>query len=372
MFASCLAALRLGHDYRPALDEDVALGFNGVRVFGGHLQWAGQTFASALALMPQFLADCQARDLAVEVVALTDTGGYSRADCERHLADVAHVARAAGNAIVEGGNEIGPPHQTQRGDIIEICRHSPQGVLYCPGSVHGASACEDESLMTATQLRVWREEGKAPYWDEISALHGDYGTSHLQDRSDRFEAERRMRELEHSTRDRGVPWFANEQQGAGEGAPDPSSPYEGRRKEEAGRRFTDPQIAVAQGINARIFEVARTFHSQAGLWAEPLGPTQHGCAEAFVRGATVVPVDGPVVVFKNGRWADSPVASANFRDDQHPHGTVLRVFSGVHGDWGLTLALGVTGDPQIAWGAGYRPVQELWHSANLIVWEVRR
>ena len=378
-FASCLAALRPGHDYRPSLDEIAAVGFNGVRVFAGRLTWCGQEFHHVRERLPQFLAECAGRGLYAEVVALTDTRDISRAECEAHLDAVTIICRALGNALVQGGNEIGPVHETQRHDIIEICcAYAPDGILYCPGSVHGGGFCEDASLMTDEQRLRFETEQQAPYWDEISALCHTYGASHLQDRTDRFDAERRARELELSSADRGVPWFGDEQQGAGEGGPDPSSPFESRRTEKVGRRFTDPAIAFAQGVNSRVFEIGRTFHSQAGLWADPFGPAERACAQAFVVGATVLPVSLARLTFKNARWGDSPVASANFKDDEHPHGTVLRVFSAVRDGHGITVALQETGDPQIEYKNGWHPADEplaqygSFETGRVTVWEVRQ
>ena len=58
---SMLAALRPGHDYRPALDEAAALGFNLVRTFCGPLPWCGQERRHVYERLPGFLQDCADR-----------------------------------------------------------------------------------------------------------------------------------------------------------------------------------------------------------------------------------------------------------------------------------------------------------------------
>jgi hypothetical protein len=329
-------------------------------VFCGDLIWCGLTMEVARERLPLLLEYGKERGTYFEVVALTDTGirNRSRQECERHLIEIERVCQEYGNATIEGGNEIAPVHETQRGDIQDICRaFRPTGIMYCPGSVHGGGACTEEQFMTETQLKVWREEQKPPYWDEISFFHGDYGTSHIKDHESPYEAERHTRELEGSSRDRGVPWWANEQRGAGE---------------VDNRRSTFTTLFFMQGLHARIFEMGRTFHSQEGLWARPLGPRQRECAKAFIHGATLIPVDGPRLSFKNAKWPDSPVGNANFRDDSNPSGTVTRCFSAVAGNWGITEALEVTGDPRIEWANGWRPVQEIARYEQVIVWEIKR
>lgn len=334
-FASCLSALGPGKDYRPALDEIASLGFNGVRVFGGNLGWAGQQFEAARDRLPQFMADAAARGLYAEVSCLTDTLSRSRSDCERHLSLTADIVLEAGNGILEGGNEIGPAHGTQRSDVADICRsfRAPAGLMYCPGSVHSDEFCEDESLYTDGQRAGYHENGARPYWDEISAFGRDYGTSHT-NRSSKapypWQMVRHERELEASSGERGIPWFANEDVG--------SDPID-----QPGKRSNNPAVFFALAVYGWILNIGSLFHSTSGLNALPLTPKERECAEASIRGYRLWPAAGPALRYVNVGQG-GPVRSAAGLDK-----TVVRVHSGVSGGEGLTMPLGVTGDPGIDW-----------------------
>jgi hypothetical protein len=72
-------------------------------------------------------------------------------------------------------------------------------------------------------------------------------------------------------------------------------------------------LAVAELLAAlgQLFGVSTCFHSSSGLLAEPLGPVQRACAEAFMRGVRVIPA-GRYQYFNVG-FTGSPVRSAESR-----------------------------------------------------------
>src|SRR5436190_16298418 len=121
--ASVLSALRPGHDYRPALDEAFALGFDLVRVFCGALPWCGQRIEDVYANLPTFLAECEARGLNVYLSFNTEAGtGY---DLEAHVDRVEGIARNFPVVVLrEVANE--PWHSTQ-GDRLQPQRCADLG-----------------------------------------------------------------------------------------------------------------------------------------------------------------------------------------------------------------------------------------------------
>jgi len=326
-----------------------------VRVFGGNLEWAGQQFEAVRERLPQFMADCAARGLYVEVSCLTDTRNRSRAECETHLRLSADIVHAAGNGILEGGNEIGPVHGTHRSDIADICVafQAPAGLLYCPGSVHGDGFCEDEALYTGEQRDVYHREDKRPYWDEISAYGRDYGTSHTARSGDQpypWKMVRHERELEMSSGARGIPWFANEDVGAD-------------ANDQPGKRSNNPSVFFALAVYGWILNIGSLFHSTSGLNAVPLTPEERRCAEASIRGYRLWPAGGPALRYVNVGQG-GPVRKANGLDK-----TVVRVHSGTVDGRGLTLPLGLTGDPGIEWDWNHELIDEM---SGVQVWLVTK
>ena len=110
--ASMLAPLRPGHDYRPALDEAVGLGWNLLRTFCGALPWCGQAIGHVYANLPTYLGECQARGLNSYLAYHTEAGtGY---DLERHTDDVEAIARAYPHGRAARGRQRSRPPDAGR------------------------------------------------------------------------------------------------------------------------------------------------------------------------------------------------------------------------------------------------------------------
>ena len=112
--ASILSPLRPGHEYRPALDEAVGLGWNIVRTFCGALPWCGQEIGHVYERLPPFLGELQARGLNGYLAYHTEAGtGY---DLEQHTDDVEGIARQFPVVVLrEVANEA--DHSTQGGRL---------------------------------------------------------------------------------------------------------------------------------------------------------------------------------------------------------------------------------------------------------------
>ena len=257
-----------------------------------------------------------ARELgcALELVALSDTRafGFSPVDCGVQVQNVCTLVSTtgyAGQALVQVANEhYHPTHVDWLHDVVNV-----DGLAF-----------DDAVTITAS----------AAANDEALEPDGEYITRHLDRGRDKWNMVRRVRELENVSRETGKYVINDEPMGAGE--------------QESGSRYTDPAIAFTFGVLGRIFEVGSTFHCEAGLRCDPLGPVQQACATAFMHGATVIPED-LVLTFKNATWADSPVRAFDTT-------ACVRVYSGLAGAQGWTCALGLTGDPKIEWQNGWRPV----------------
>lgn len=310
VFASALSMLRRSDDEaRGMLDWAAQTGFNGIRVFGGRLTWAGQTAAKARERLPFLLAEATARGLYVEVTAVTDSkdGGY---DPAAHVAAVAEICDQAKNAILEVANE--PYHGTQA-DAIHSAEH-----LLAIGRVS----------------RVPFALGAAPDDESVEMGGGTFVTAHLDRGRDKWNQVRRVRELAALSENTRKPVLNNEPIGAGE-AP------------QRGRRESDPAFFFCMGALNRVFEVGGVFHSEAGVNAVPLGPVQQACAEAFVAGSRVIPTEDRLS-FRNAGWADSPIKGARF--DQ----TIVRAYSGLAGGRAWTVLVGLSGDPELSLQGGWR------------------
>lgn len=317
VWASLLSILRRPHDERvEQLGALADLGFNGVRVFAGALSWANQTPAQARAVLPALLDECHAAGLRVEVVAITDSGtGY---DVRAHTFEIADYCTNTPHAILELANEYWHPTQSpwvqDAANLLALRRQLDSATLMSLGAPPS-----DEP------------EGSLPL--------ADYLTLHLDRGRDKWNMVRRVRELEGASARYGKPVLNNEPIGADE--------EDGRA---TGRqRLNDPSIFFCMGALNRIFEVGGVFHSQAGLHAMHLGPVQTECAKAFISGFSAIKTTDRLT-FKNATWADSPVKNAAF--DQ----TVIRAYSGVSGDRGWLVLVGLRGDPRVEYQGGWGPV----------------
>lgn len=317
-FASTLAVLARTPEERAAvLDEDVALGFNGFRVFGGDLGWANQSPASARATFPTLLEEAAARGLYVYLSALTGTStGF---DAEAHLREMATACAAAVNCLLEIANE--PYHPTQSSvvqdpiSLLALARRAvPDGVPYALGA-----APEDEP----------DPQGRYAFDG------GAFSTAHLDRGRDKWNQVRRLREIENISAVTHKPAISGEPIGAAE-------------QSQPGRRESDPAFFFAMGALCRGFEIGCVFHSEDGLNARPLGPNQRACAEAFNAGWRSIPTEERLV-FKNATWADSPVRMADFDK-------VVRAYTFVAGLRAWTVLVGLSGDPRLELQLGWQIV----------------
>lgn len=309
--------LRRSVDERGALLDDYArLGFNGVRVFAGALPWANQTAEQARAELPKLLDEAARRGLYVYVSALTESKQY---DVESHLRAIIDICQAHVACFLEGANE--PYHPTQA-DLV----HDYQRLF---DLVHRMTPMDIPWSLGAPETDELDPAGKWPQ------PVGPFVTIHLDRSRDKWNQIRRLRELAGVSEGLGVPVVSGEPMGAAEA----SIPR---------RRESDPAFFFAMGALCRGFELgACAFHSEDGLNALPFEPNQRAGAEAFIAGWKAI--DTPErLQFFNATWAGSPVAKANFDS------TVVRAFSFVSGARGWLVLVGLSGDPGIQYGGGWR------------------
>jgi type VI secretion system secreted protein VgrG len=336
VFASTLTGLAPGKNALAMLDWVRSAGFNGVRVFAGALTWAGQTADGARAALPGFLNAAAERGLYVEVTCLTDTG-KAPFDKSRHLQEIAAIVKTMPHVLIEIANEFF--HDTQDRDV-----HDPGWLRQ--------------------QIGIFREGGHpvaigAPHEDEPSegrwdGTGGNYGTAHLDRGRDKWNQVRRVREIEACSDAGKFPVLNNEPIGAAE----PGTP---------GQRRNDPEFFFTLGALNRLFEVGGVFHFQDGLHCNvPVGGVQQKCAEAFVRGSHAMDSIDARLTFKNATWADSPVGGANF------DGTIVRAYSGVSGNDGFTVLVGLSGDPGLRWANGWGPVKVVDEMPGVQILAIKR
>lgn len=293
-----------------------AQGFNAFRVLT-MCSWLQLGPLQGLDALDRLLALARELDCALELVALSDTKAFAftPADCRNQVLNVADVVRAtgyAGQALVQVANE----------------HYHPTHIDW----LHAPANVDDLVVMAGDRATL---TGSAAASDEALEPAGEYVTRHLDRGRDPWNMVRRVRELENVSNELDKYVINDEPIGAGE-------------VEQPGRRLTDPAIFFTFGVLGRIFEVGSTFHCEAGLHCDPLGPTQEACATAFIHGATVIP-ESLVLTFKNATWPDSPVKAFDTA-------SCVRVYSGLAGAQGWACALGLTGDPKIEWQNGWRPV----------------
>jgi len=312
--ASMLAPLRPGHDYRPALDEAVGLGWNILRTFCGALPWCGQEIHHVYDHLPTYLGECQARGFNAYLAYHTEAGtGY---DLEQHTDEVEAIARSYPVvALREVANEA--DHDTQ-GDRLSPDRCADLADRMDGPTSFGATLEGDESDTYAGR---------------------DHTSVHLDRGRDPWNMVRRVREIYAHTERFNRP--ANNQE-----------PIGAAEADEPGSRCADPAIFHTMALLNRLFDVTvDIYHSDDGLYANRLGPRQLQCAQAFVSGSRVWPT-GDVLGYRNAGHEGSPVRDANFDK-------VIRVYSGLmpSGVEAMTVALGLTGsvdESQIQLNEGWR------------------
>lgn len=332
--ASLLAPFRPGHDYRPALDEAHALGSNLVRVFCGPLPWASQTQALVYDGLPGLFDEARSRNLHVYPSYITEAGtGY---DVVAHIDEIEARTHNRDNVLRELANE--PWHPTQGGRLSpERCVDLNARLLWPAGL---GAAEDDESTAYAG---------------------GGFVPIHLSRSRDKWNMVRRVREMLTASETTGKPAFNQEPIGAAEAS-------------EPGKRESDPAIFYCMGALNRLFGVGGVFHSEDGLWARPLGPNQRRCAEAFARGSRVWPTDSDRLQYFNVGHTDSPIVSATFNEGDLSRPGCTRSYSGVVGNHGFNVTLGVSdmGNPGAAIGNGWNWGAEIGREPGVIVREVTR
>jgi hypothetical protein len=144
--------------------------------------------------------------------------------------------------------------------------------------------------------------------------------------------------------------------------------------DEPGRRIADPAIFYTMAALNRLFNVGGVFHSEDGLNANPLGPNQRRCAEAFLRGSRVWPNDNDRLAYLNVGHTGSPIVSATFNDGDLSRPGCTRSYSGVIGDHGLNVTLGISdmAHPGAEIGNGWQWGAEIGREQGVIVREVLR
>ena len=304
-------------------------GFNGVRVFAGALTWAGQSADGARAALPALLDRAARHGLVVEVTAITDSAsGY---DTREHVRLLAGLLTHRRGVLVELANEVG--HSTQAGHVTaEYLRAlgrelvAPLGIVWAVG----AASVDEPS-----------PDGVYP------TSGGTYATAHLDRGRDPWNQFRRVREIYAIAEVTRAPAINNEPLGCAE----PGTP---------GQRYFDAAMALTIGALDRAFGVGGVHHSQAGLMAELPGPVQQACADAYVAGHRAIDtvLTGQVGAYLNVGHDGSPLTRARFTEGGSGDG-VVRAYSFIAGDRGVTILLGAKGDTGLQWGAGWRQVRVL-------------
>jgi len=309
-------------------------GFNLVRVFSTVVHMFDLSPEDGRDALPRALELCAEYGLYAEVVAVADSASRDY-DFQHHAMEVARICAAHQPvAIYEFANE--PLHGTQHEDL-----HHPDNVQrYAEESVSGLSM-----LWTA---------GPAESDEANGNPLGAYVVRHLDRGREGWQNIRRVWDIAYVQEETDKPTISDEPMG-----------FDERDGRETGRqRFNNPDYALAFGVLHRITATGMTFHCQAGLQSDVPGPVQRECAEAFIRGTRFMP-DDVVLVRKNANWEDSPVGGADFEK-------VVRVPSGVSGTEGLTIAIGISGDPKIVWKNGWSPRETLVDRPEVKVWRIGR
>lgn len=347
-----VTAFRLVHDVargdearaRAYLAWAAATGFDLVRVLTTAVHLFDLSPGDGRRALPRLLELAAEYGLYVEVVAIADSAsrGY---DIRDHARQVARLCADVPHATYAFANE--PYHPTQHKDL-----HDPAETQRLA-----------EAAVAGLDL-LWTAGPAANDEDHVAPL-GAYVVRHLDRGRDKWNQVRRVWEIGYVQEHSGKPAVSDEPIG-----------FDELDGSQTGRqRLNDPDIALTFGVLHRITATGMTFHLQAGLQCDIPGPVQQRCAADFVAGTRIVP-DDVVLRRKNARWADSPVADAQFVDGDVTR--VVRVYTGIDGDSGVTIALGiardrVTGaplDPGIRWQHGWSIRETLVDRAAVKVWRI--
>lgn len=356
LFQSGLSLLARGPPERDAfLDQTVALGFSGVRVFAGDLGWAGQTVASALSALPALLDAAQARGLYVYVCALT--GGRDPVyDIEAHLRAVVEIVKGRPNVLLEVANEIGHATQSNIGQdperLLALARSViPPGVTWTLGAPDGPFKTDEPT-----------PEGTYP------TSGGQFNDAHLDRGRDLYNQGRRLREVENISSVLRTPAMSGEPIGIAE-VPMPGKQRfwdkTGAQPQSGGFDDAATRFSFLTGVLCRGFELGCVFHSEQGLQGQLLGPNTQRAAQAFVAGWRSLPTTERLT-FVNAGWQNSPVSGADFDNG------IVRAYSFTTGSRGWTVLVGLKGDPQVRWGGGWRAVGVMADRPGLRLVEIAR
>lgn len=342
LFASGLTLLaRPPPDRAEFLDQVAALGFNGVRVFAGHLGWAGQTPESARAALPALLDEAAARGLYVYVCAIT--GGRDPVyDVRTHLREVAALVARHPNSLLEVANEIGHDSlvQLSPAEFLAMARDViPIDVVWSLGAPDGPFKTDEP-----------KPDGTYP------TAGGRFNDAHLDRGRDLYNQVRRLREIYAIAETQRAPAMNGEPIGIAE------VPMPGKQ-----RFWGDDALrfSYAMGALCRGFELGCVWHSEQGLHAQPFGSNTTAAARAFIDGWRAIDTDQRLT-YINAGWANSPVTAANFDTG------LVRAYSFVTGSRGWTVLVGLRGDPAVTWGGGWSPVRVAADRPGLRIVEIAR
>jgi hypothetical protein len=266
-----------------------------------------------------------------------DTTGRVWQLARDHVAGVSVICAGADNvALVEVANE--PYHPTQADVVHDMTALRAWAATVTSPVVALGAAADDE--------------------DDTHADGANAVTVHLDRGRDPWNMVRRVREIEALSSAAVAPACNTEPIGFAE---------QGR----AGSRSANPSIAAAFGALSRVFDVPSTWHSDSGLHCTIPGPTQDACARAFITGTQLVP-DATVLGFRNAGWPNSPVVRVRFAEGEPRDNACVRAYSGISGDTGILVLLGVRGDAGIEMGSGWKQGATLAEWPELRVIEIRR
>lgn len=329
------AFLRWAHD----------AGFSVVRVLSMASGLFRLTPQDGIEALPRLVTLVEEADLYLHLVALADTASSIAAHMDHAAYCSALMARVqvrptARVALFEVANE--PYHGTQ-----ETRLHEQAYLRQCA------------AMANAVNLRAVPIALGAAASDESTEMAGP-GTivAHLDRSRDPWNMVRRVRELELVSSSTGHHVINSEPDGFGEREQSTrmdGTPY---------HRQVNPALAFTFGVLGRIFEVSSTFHCEDGLAAVVPGPVQQSCAAAFIEGTRVV-ADDVRLTFVNTGWAGAPVAAFNTA-------TCVRAYTGTRGDWGITVLLGLSGDPGVQWANGWAPGRVLAEKPGVRVLEITK
>jgi len=270
--------------------------------------------AEGLRALPELCRLAATRGIQVQVVALADTAGLTRAALVAQLRDVGALCDAHDNAILECANE--PYHGTQSRWVMPVVAEfaGPARAMWAQGAA--------------------RRDGSA------ELARGTWVAAHLARRGERWAREARVAVLGELSCRTGKFVVSNEPIGAASRA-------------EPARRDDEPEAFRAQALLARLAGVGATFHYEGGLRGRLPEGRELACFLAWREGFQAVPVglEGPLVPVGA---PDSPVARVE-------SGTPAGAWSATNGDRGWTVVLGRTDAVRLAWRDRWRAVRRSEH-----------